>query len=323
MTRSISILGLGLCAALSCATKQLDTGTPHEAIPAVDPTPEFERDPVADDSHSTADVQTTIARINPEFAAMVRDAGITEELAREDALYTVFVPSPDVFKPELLKGDEAERRRLLSYFVVPGRMTSSELTNLQATPTITGQPIDILTNDAATFFAVNQARVLQPNIEATNGVVHEIDSMLLPPDHPAAPDLRDASPNGYVRIDVTLANACELSQPRAFFALDSDRVRPGAYDSLVDLARCLTTGPLAGQRLLIEGYADPRGTAQYNKSLARDRAESVERYLTVRGVQDEQVEIVSHGEKHAHDGLPAFWDFDRRVDISLAEDLKR
>ncbi len=327
ITYTATILALGALTTLGCATKSADT---HEyianaMIPDADPQPEFEDDSVHDHPNATSTLYIEVANINPEFAAMMREAGVEDELSRGDTLYTVFVPNPDVFVPSMLDGDgdDAERRRLLGYYVVPGRLTSSELTNMKQAPTITGQPVDILTDEPGTFFAVNQARVLRPNIPATNGIVHEIDTMLLPPDHPDAPGLRDESPTAFVRVDVTIANACELRQPRAFFAFDSATLRPSAHDSLQDLATCMTTGPLAGQRLEIEGYTDPRGTAAYNKTLGRERAEAVKGYLVDKGVLAKQVKVRSHGEKHAHDEQPAFWDFDRRVDINLAAELTR
>ncbi|MCA9716889.1 MAG: hypothetical protein KC468_19610, partial [Myxococcales bacterium] len=84
-TRSLTslVLGgcLGLCAAAACATADADHnhGEPHEPIPVVDPTPEFEHDNVEDHSHSRTDLQTTIARLNPEFAAMLRDTGVAAD----------------------------------------------------------------------------------------------------------------------------------------------------------------------------------------------------------------------------------------------------
>ena len=202
-------------------------------------------------------------------------------------------------------------------------MTSSELTNLQEVPTTAGAPLEIFVDDAETFFAVNQARVVKPNVEATDGIIHQVDAMLLPPDHPDAGALRDESPTAYVRVSVEIVEACSISQPRAFFGFDSSRLRASAYDALAALAECVTSGPLAGQRLLIEGFTDPRGTRAYNESLGAARAHAVEEYLVGHGVLGSQLALVSHGESRAHDDLPMFWDFDRRVDISLAAELSR
>ncbi len=323
-----SILTIGACALLTAACQphqNPDTAPPGNAddIPIVDPSPEFERDSVDARHQSTTDVHTMAARINPEFAAMLRDSGIGAELSTSDGLYTVFVPSPDVFDPMMMTGSDEEKRKLLRYYVVPGRMTSSELTNLQEVPSATGQPLDIRADAKDQAFAVNQAWVTQPNVAATNGVVHVIDSMLLPPDHPYAPMLRNDSPTAYILVDATIANTCDIRQPKAYFRFDSANLKPGVYSSLSDLAECVTEGPLMGQQLLLEGHTDPRGSEDYNQTLGRQRAKSVRQYLVAEGVKRGQMSVVSHGEEFAHDERESYWDRDRRVDIRLASPITR
>jgi len=321
-----TILALGLCAlaTTACQRSNPDSTPPNsDAIPAVDPAPEFENDSIDDSHKRTTDVHTIAARVNPEFAALLRETGIGAELSADDALHTVFVPEPDKFDRSVVTADPDEKRKMMRYYVVPGRMTSSELTNLATVPSASGQSLDIHADASQETFAVNQAWVTQPNMDATNGVVHVIDSMLLPPDHPGATGLRDGSPNGYILVDASILSACDIRQPKAYFGLDSANLRVRAQNSLDKLATCVTQGALAGQKLKLEGHTDPRGTKSYNKELGRDRATAVGEYLTEHGVQKGQLDVVSHGEKYAHDENESFWDSDRRVDIRLASPISR
>jgi len=319
-----TIFALGLCALVTtaCQHNNLDTSPPNsDEIPAVDASPEYEQDSIDDSPKRTTDVHTIAARVNPEFAALLRETGIGAELSADDALHTVFVPEPDKFDRSVVTADPDEKRKMMRYYIVPGRMTSSELTNLKAVPSASGQSLDIHADASEEAFAVNQAWVTQPNMDATNGIVHVIDSMLLPPDHPGASGLRDGSPNGYILVDASIVSACDMHQPKAYFGLDSATLRVRAQNSLDKLADCVTTGALAGQTLSLEGHTDPRGTKSYNKELGRDRAQAVGEYLTEHGVVKGQLDVVSHGEKFAHDEHMSFWDTDRRVDIRLASPI--
>ena len=93
-----------------------------------------------------------------------------------------------------------------------------------------------------------------------------------------------------------------------------------AHDVLAEVAECVTTGPLQGKDLELVGYADPRGTDEYNKELGLMRAESVAKCLRDHGVELTQIEINSMGEKEASSDASE-WPLDRRVDIRLKADV--
>jgi len=319
ITTMLSTLTLGLAMA-GCAHQSPDRVNP-EPPPVVNPEPEFENDHLRETDEPTGTVVAT-AEAHAEtdlFVAALRESGLAEELAQSDTLFTLFVPVDDHFDASMLGSDPDEIRKSLSYYIVPGRLTSSELSNLQKAPTRTGQEVDVLVGPHSSFLAINQARVLEPNLAASNGVVHVIDSMLLPPDHPMAAKLRQGSPNGRIQIDQDILRVCGIEEPKAFFGFDSTKVRDSADGTLGQLAKCVVDGPLAGKSLRLEGYADPRGSADYNKTLAGERAQSVQSVLEAEGVPTKQLDSVSFGEKFAHDSAPIYWDYDRRVDIVLAK----
>ncbi|MEB3336644.1 MAG: fasciclin domain-containing protein, partial [Leptolyngbyaceae bacterium] len=65
--------------------------------------------------------------------------------------------------------------------IVPSKITSEEIKTGEVT-SLEGQPIAIQTDGAVGSVMVNEAQVIQPDIQASNGVIHAIDKVLLPPD---------------------------------------------------------------------------------------------------------------------------------------------
>ena len=101
------------------------------------------------------------------------------------------------------------------------------------------------------------------------------------------------------------------------FAFDESEVLPQDRDVLVQIARCVTTGPLRGRGLALVGRADPRGETEYNMILGEHRAESVSLYLSLLGVEPEKMAKTSRGELDADGADENGWSHDRRVDIDL------
>jgi peptidoglycan-associated lipoprotein len=101
------------------------------------------------------------------------------------------------------------------------------------------------------------------------------------------------------------------------FGFDESEVLPQDRDVLVQIARCVTTGPLKGRGLALVGRADPRGETEYNMILGEQRAGSVSLYLSLLGVEPEKMAKTSRGELDAEGADEAGWSLDRRVDIDL------
>ena len=120
-----------------------------------------------------------------------------------------------------------------------------------------------------------------------------------------------------IQLDPTLASACGITPPKAFFELDSANVRPEAEPALASVAKCVNEGALRGRKLRIVGHADPRGDDEYNKQLGKTRAEAVAEELTRRGIDRAKINTVSRGEEKATGEGPAGYAYDRRVDIRL------
>jgi uncharacterized surface protein with fasciclin (FAS1) repeats len=124
------------------------------------------------------------------LVAAVDAAGLVETLSGEGP-FTVFAPTDDAFAalPEglvdalLLPENEETLVAILTYHVVPGTVLSTDLAEGDV-ETVEGQTVAVSLEDGV---FVNDSEVVAADIEASNGVIHVIDSVLLPPDvDPAA-----------------------------------------------------------------------------------------------------------------------------------------
>jgi uncharacterized surface protein with fasciclin (FAS1) repeats len=122
----------------------------------------------------------------------VQAADLTERLA-EPGPYTVFAPTDAAFAAlpkgtldKLLKPENKQQLiKLLSYHVIPGQVTSSQLTSGQV-KTVEGTPVKVKVDSTTSTLTVNDAKVIQADIPASNGVVYVVDKVILPPNFPAS-----------------------------------------------------------------------------------------------------------------------------------------
>jgi uncharacterized surface protein with fasciclin (FAS1) repeats len=97
--------------------------------------------------------------------------------------FTVFAPVDEAFNrmPEgaldKLLQDVSKLRKIVAYHVVPGDVRSDDLLQIDEAPTLEGS---ILVVDTSNGYKVNQAIVMKPDILTDNGVIHVIDSIVMP-----------------------------------------------------------------------------------------------------------------------------------------------
>ncbi len=112
----------------------------------------------------------------------IQAAGLVETLKGKGP-FTVFAPTDEAFAKlpagtlEGLLKDKAKLASILTYHVVPGKVMSSDVAKLSSAKTVQGQDVKIST---AGGVRVNDAKVIQADIQATNGVIHVIDTVILP-----------------------------------------------------------------------------------------------------------------------------------------------
>jgi len=129
-----------------------------------------------------------VAQETPELSTLVEAvtaAGLVETL-EEPGPYTVFAPTNAAFEElgstlnTLLEpANKAELSEILTYHVVPGELSSDELSNGQKLETVQGGSLEVKVSNGEV--TVNGAKVASPDVEASNGIVHVINEVLIPP----------------------------------------------------------------------------------------------------------------------------------------------
>ncbi len=133
---------------------------------------------------------------------------------------------------------------------------------------------------------------------------------------PTAP-ARVEPTSGTIAISDEIRTACGISTEDAFFAFDSAALESTDIKPLDAIARCFTTGPLAGRSMRLVGHADPRGPSDYNMVLGQRRADRVDGYIGHKGVKGSQMATTTRGAMDATGQDEAGWARDRRVDVQL------
>lgn len=116
------------------------------------------------------------------LVAAVEAAGLAETLSGEGP-FTVFAPTDEAFAAlpegtvEGLLADPEALAAILTYHVVAGKVMSTDLSNGMTAATVNGAEITIMIESGV---MVNDANVIAADIEASNGVIHVIDKVLIP-----------------------------------------------------------------------------------------------------------------------------------------------
>lgn len=124
---------------------------------------------------------------NPELSTFVtacKAANLDAVLSGDE--YTVFAPSNDAFAalPQgtleslLMPENKDQLVKILSYHIIPGKVLSDDVQEGKA-PTVQGEEIDLTASDDVV--KINGATVTTADIEASNGVIHIIDQVIMPP----------------------------------------------------------------------------------------------------------------------------------------------
>ncbi|HSM60100.1 MAG TPA: fasciclin domain-containing protein [Longimicrobiales bacterium] len=120
------------------------------------------------------------------LAAALQAAGLVETLQGEGP-FTVFAPTDEAFAKlpagtvEALLADKAKLTRILTYHVVAGRVTADQVVGLDRAQTVAGLAAPVRVEDGSVWIA--GAKVVATDVMASNGVIHVIDSVMLPPEN--------------------------------------------------------------------------------------------------------------------------------------------
>ena len=124
----------------------------------------------------------------PTLIAAVQAAGLVDTLKSEGP-FTVFAPTEDAFAAALealgltaeeLLADVETLSAVLTYHVVPGKVMAADLTGAMSMAVATVNGAEISVSESYGTVSINEATVAVADIEASNGVIHVIDQVLLP-----------------------------------------------------------------------------------------------------------------------------------------------
>jgi len=116
------------------------------------------------------------------LVAAVQAAGLVDTL-NGTGPFTVFAPTDEAFAKlpegtvEGLLADKEKLTKILTYHVVSGKVMASDVSTMTEAPSLEGGMLKV---DASNGVMINNAHVVTPDIECSNGVIHVIDTVLLP-----------------------------------------------------------------------------------------------------------------------------------------------
>lgn len=119
------------------------------------------------------------------LVAAVGAAGLAETLQGEGP-FTVFAPSDEAFAKlpagtveMLLKPENKDKLiGILTYHVVPGKVTAKQVTGMSSATTVEGSDVSISVKDGSVM--IDNAKVVKADVMVSNGVIHVIDSVIMP-----------------------------------------------------------------------------------------------------------------------------------------------
>jgi len=140
------------------------------------------------DHHGMKKDIVDVAAANASFStlvAAVKAAGLVDTL-KGDGPFTVFAPTDEAFAKlpagtveNLLKTENKDKlTAILTYHVVSGKVMAADVVKLDSATTVQGQSVNVTTNDGSVM--INNANVVMADVKASNGVIHVIDTVLLP-----------------------------------------------------------------------------------------------------------------------------------------------
>ena len=317
-------IGLGFWLSHLGKDNPSDTATAETTVAVVEESVAPATEPVATDAPAapTTNILET-AKAAGSFttlSAAVDAAGLADTLNGEGP-FTVFAPTDDAFAAlpagaldALLKPENKDALvKILTYHVVAGTVLAADI-RAGDVATVEGSTVKLTTEGGVT---VNDAKVLTADVAASNGVIHVIDKVLLPPGVDVAALLKSAVE---APVDLTTTNKAGDATPEdltVYFDSGSAQINAAAQAKITGAAKVLAAVP-AGTKVALVGRADKTGDAAANLALSKRRAAVVEAAL-VKGLGDKASQVTftadAKGDAEQIDDLA----FARRVTIEIAK----
>jgi len=191
MKRSIALLVPALAIAIAACSAAASPSAAPTTAPTPTAAPTTAPVPSSAPSASAAAMAKDIVQTATEAGSFktlltaATAAGLVETLQGKGP-FTVFAPTDAAFAAlpagtldGLLK-DPAALKKILLYHVVSGAVTADQVVGLTSATSVEGSPIAISVKDGAVYLN-GSAKVVTPDVMASNGVIHVIDKVILPP----------------------------------------------------------------------------------------------------------------------------------------------
>ena len=211
-----AVLALVLAACAPAATPEPTAAPTQEPVvdPTAEPTEEIVEEPL-----TIVDIAVADGRFQTLVAAL-QAADLAETLAGEGA-FTVFAPTDDAFAllpegtVEALLADIPALTDILLYHVVSGEVLAADVVMLEEAETLLGENVSIRVEGGMVY--INDSQVIITDILADNGVIHVIDSVLLPPaeEEPLGTIVDIAVADGRFQTLVAALQAADLAEALA------------------------------------------------------------------------------------------------------------
>jgi uncharacterized surface protein with fasciclin (FAS1) repeats len=165
MTGMVLALGSAVTLAGDCSASKDAAWTASKQKPAMD---------IVETAVSAGQFETLVQA--------VQQAGLVDVL-KGDGPFTVFAPTDEAFAKvpretlQALLSDKQALTKVLTYHVVPGKLLANDVAGLSSATTVQGQSVRFDTSDGV---RVDGAHVVKADVMASNGVIHVIDSVILP-----------------------------------------------------------------------------------------------------------------------------------------------
>lgn len=180
------VAGLLVFPAITACTPETAQQTPTTTQP-VQPPVASPTAPIANaDDNRVVDVVAANSSLSTLTSAI--DATELDEVLNREESFTVFAPTNEAFaalpaqtRQRLLQPENRQKlAQILSYHVVPGQLAANQLASGEV-KTVEGANVNVQVDQTANQVRVNEARVIQADIPASNGVIHIVDRVILPP----------------------------------------------------------------------------------------------------------------------------------------------
>jgi len=191
MKRSITLLVPALAIAIAACSAAASPSASPTGASTPSPASTTTASPSIAPSASAAAMAKDIVQTATEAGSFktlltaVKAAGLVETLQGKGP-FTVFAPTDAAFAAlpagtlEKLLADKEALKKVLLYHVVQGAVTADQVVGLTSATSVEGSPIAISVKDG-TVYLNGSAKVVTPDVMASNGVIHVIDKVILPP----------------------------------------------------------------------------------------------------------------------------------------------